>query len=135
MNALVAVMLLAGVSMLVAPKSFFTQTPASAPVDAKSGAAPGSGQSPTSGPGVASSLLPKTQRGGVEDFDPNRLLQGQSFIHGVPGSVTSSLRNANLQLRSDPPIDRKPVSIFNQSTIAADTMRPNVQIGRAQSKI
>lgn len=130
MNTVVAFILIVGVSMLAAPKSFFTQTPAMAPISPKEPI-----RSPVSGPGIASSLLPKTQRGGVEDFDPNRLLQGQSFIHGVPGSVTSSLRNANLQLRSDPPIVRKPVSIFNQSTIVADTMRPPVEIGRAQRRI
>ena len=84
--------------------------------------------SAASRPGVASSLLPKVSHDATK-FDPKKLLQGQSFIHGVPGSVVGSLRNANQQIRSDPMIPRKPVSIFNQSTIATDTMQRQMNIG------
>lgn len=83
------------------------------------------------GAGLASSLLPKEVKP-QEDFGllkTDRLLKGQSFIHGMPGSLSGSLRNANHQLRNDPVIERKPVTIFNQSTIVADRMRPRFEIG------
>ena len=83
------------------------------------------------GAGLASSLLPKEVKP-QEDFGElktDRLLEGQSFIHGMAGSISGSLRNANQSLRNDPVIERKPVSIFNQSTIVADRMRPKFEIG------
>jgi hypothetical protein len=45
-------------------------------------------------------------------------------------TVGQSLRNANLQLRSDPPNPQLGnVSIWNQSTITPDLMRPPLEIG------
>ena len=41
----------------------------------------------------------------------------------------NTLRNANLSLRSDPPIERRPVSIWQQSTISNDPYRRDLQIG------
>lgn len=118
--AIVAVLLLGFI--FLGQKSNYTKL-VMAPVQAKP-----SGPAAVSGPAVASSLLPKVSQD-PSKFDPKRLLQGQSFIHGVPGSVVGSLRNANQQVRSDPPIPRKPVSIFNQSTIPTDTMQRQLNIG------
>ena len=41
----------------------------------------------------------------------------------------NSLRNANTQLRSEPPNPQKPVSIFLNSTIAPDPFRKPLEIG------
>jgi hypothetical protein len=44
-------------------------------------------------------------------------------------TVSSSLRNANLQIRSEPPNPQKEVGPWNQSTITPDFMRPPLEIG------
>jgi len=44
-------------------------------------------------------------------------------------TVGQSLRNANQQLRSEPPNPQMNVSIWNQSTITPDFMRPPLEIG------
>ena len=41
----------------------------------------------------------------------------------------NSLRNANLQLRSEPPNPQNPVSIWQNSTITADPYRKSMEIG------
>lgn len=41
----------------------------------------------------------------------------------------NSLRNANLQIRSEPPNPQKPVSIFLNSTISPDPYRKSLEIG------
>jgi len=46
-------------------------------------------------------------------------------------SIGSSLRNANLQIRSEPPNPQIPgVSIWNNSTISHDQLRPSLEIGQ-----
>ena len=45
-------------------------------------------------------------------------------------SIGQSMRNANLQLRSDPTIPKSSVGPWNQSTIDADTVRQPLEIGR-----
>jgi hypothetical protein len=45
-------------------------------------------------------------------------------------SIGQSMRNANLQLRSDPTIPKSSVGPWNQSTIEADTVRQPLEIGR-----
>lgn len=45
------------------------------------------------------------------------------------GVMTHSTRNANLQLRSEPPNPTVPVSVFNISTIAPGTLRKELEIG------
>lgn len=45
-------------------------------------------------------------------------------------SIGQSMRNANLQLRSDPTIPKSNVGPWNQSTIEADTVRQPLEIGR-----
>jgi len=60
-------------------------------------------------------------------------LKGKNFLSagaliGV-NTVGQSLRNANLQLRSEPPNPQVPVSIFNQSTISPDISHRPLEIG------
>jgi hypothetical protein len=67
-------------------------------------------------------------------FSAESILSGQNFLDpraqiGYPETVGGTLRNANLQLRSEPVNPRDPVSIFNLSTIVPDTMRPAFEIG------
>ena len=58
--------------------------------------------------------------------DPNLLTAGWTI--GV-NSVSNSLRNANLQLRSEPPNPQQPVSPWMISTIGPDTNRKDLEIG------
>jgi hypothetical protein len=58
--------------------------------------------------------------------DRNFLESGHHF--GID-TVSNSLRNANLQLRSDPPIPQVAVGPWQQSTIAPDTNRRCFEIG------
>jgi hypothetical protein len=44
-------------------------------------------------------------------------------------TIGQSLRNANLQLRSEPPNPQMSVGPWNQSTITADFIRPPLEIG------
>ena len=44
-------------------------------------------------------------------------------------TIGQSLRNANLQIRSEPPNPQVPVSIWNQSSITNDFLRPPLEIG------
>ena len=60
-------------------------------------------------------------------------LKGKNFLSagaliGV-NTVGQSLRNANLQIRSEPPNPQVPVSIFNQSTISPDISHRPLEIG------
>jgi hypothetical protein len=60
-------------------------------------------------------------------------LKGKNFLSagaliGV-NTVGQSLRNANLQLRSEPPNPQVPVSIFNQSTIQPDVSHRPLEVG------
>lgn len=45
------------------------------------------------------------------------------------GIITNTTRNANLQLRSEPPNPTMPVSVFNIPTIQPDTLRKPLEIG------
>jgi hypothetical protein len=64
-------------------------------------------------------------------FAPEEILSGQNFLAprnqiGFPESVGGALRNANQQVRAEPPNPKKPY-IWQNSTIASDTMmRPLV---------
>lgn len=60
-------------------------------------------------------------------------LKGKNFLSagaliGV-NTVGQSLRNANLQLRSEPPNPQTPVSIFNQATITPDISHRPLDVG------
>lgn len=124
-----------GYLMFRSPKksAFAPLAPAPAGPQEAAGDCPGGDCGAQAGPGLASSLLPKEVKPQEEygSLKVDRLLEGQTFIHGMPGSVSGSLRNANQQVRNDPFIARKPVSIFNQSTIVADRMRPSFEIGNS----
>ena len=81
-----------------------------------------------------SELLPKDQNSVWAEQNPMGpgSLKGKNFLSagaliGV-NTVGQSLRNANYQLRSEPPNPQIPVSIFNQSTIAPDTNRRPLEI-------
>ena len=80
------------------------------------------------GVGLASSLLPR-EVASAEDFGefaPEDILAGQNFLEprqqiGFPETVGGSLRNANQQIRSDPPNPKDPF-VWNNSTIVPDGM-------------
>lgn len=80
---------------------------------------------------VSSALLPK-EVPVTEDFgqfSTDAILSGQNYLDpraqvGYPETVGGTLRNANLQIRSEPANPRDPVSIWNLSTITPDSMRP-----------
>src|SRR5210317_528138 len=81
------------------------------------------------GTGLASSLLPR-EVASKEDFGqfaPEDVLKGQNFLEpraqiGYPETIGGALRNANQQIRKDPPNPKEPF-VWNNSTIAPDTMQ------------
>ena len=81
------------------------------------------------GTGLASSLLPR-EVASDEDFGqfaPEDILKGQNFLEpraqvGFPETVGGALRNANQQIRKDPPNPKDPF-VWNNSTIVPDTMQ------------
>ena len=82
---------------------------------------------------VASDLLPP--EGGFAESNPapqghlmNRNLF-ESGHHAGLNTQSSTLKNANRQLRSDPLIPRRDVGPWSQSTIEADTNRRQFEIG------
>ena len=81
------------------------------------------------GTGLASSLLPRevASQEDFGEFAPEDILAGQNFLEpraqiGFPETVSGALRNANQQIRADPPNPKEPF-VWNNSTIASDTMR------------
>lgn len=79
-------------------------------------------------------LLPKDQNSVWSEQNPMGpgSLKAKNFLSagaliGV-NTVGQSLRNANYQLRSEPPNPQVPVSIFNQSTIQPDVNRRPLEI-------
>ena len=82
-----------------------------------------------------SELLPKDMNSVWAEQNPMGpgSLKGKNFLSagaliGV-NTVGQSLRNANLQLRSEPPNPQVQVSIFNQSTISPDITHRALEIG------
>jgi hypothetical protein len=81
------------------------------------------------GTGLASSLLPR-EIASEEDFGqfaPDDILKGQNFLEprqqvGFPETVGGALRNANQQIRKDPPNPKDPY-VWNNSTIVPDLMQ------------
>lgn len=66
-------------------------------------------------------------------FSTETILSGQNYLDprsqiGYPETVGGTLRNANLQIRSEPSNPRDPVSIWNLSTITPEQMRPLFEI-------
>lgn len=81
-----------------------------------------------------SELLPKDMNSVWAEQNPMGpgSLKGKNFLSagaliGV-NTVGQSMRNANLQLRSEPPNPQQAVSIFNQSTITPDISHRSLEI-------
>ena len=79
-------------------------------------------------------LLPKDQNSVWSQQNPmgTGSLKGKNFLSagaliGI-NTVGQSMRNANYQLRSEPPNPQVAVSVFNQSTIEPDTARRSLEI-------
>lgn len=80
-------------------------------------------------------LLPKDANSQWASLNPN----GKGFLSNINllnagfnigiDSIGSSLRNANLQIRSEPANPQMNVGPWNQSTITPDFMRPPLEIG------
>ena len=85
-----------------------------------------------SGVGLASSLLPR-EVASQEDFGefvPDDILKGQNFLDprqqiGFPETLGGTLRNANQQVRADPP-NPKQAFVWNNSTIVPDLMQRKI---------
>ncbi|MBD45864.1 MAG: hypothetical protein CMC65_11765 [Flavobacteriaceae bacterium] len=108
--------------------SAFGAAPAAGPTAGPS-AAPANGCGMDKGTGLASSLLPR-EVASAEDFGqfaPEDILKGQNFLEprqqvGFPETVGGALRNANQQIRKDPPNPKDPY-VWNNSTIVPDLMQ------------
>lgn len=81
-----------------------------------------------------SELLPRDQNSTWAQQNPmgTGSLKGKNFLSagalvGI-NTVGQSLRNANYQLRSEPPNPQVPVSVWNVSTIEPDTNRRDLEI-------
>lgn len=83
-----------------------------------------------------SELLPKDDNSQWAALNPSIQKNGQAMpdllqagYHISIGQVTQTLRNANLQLRSDPVIPKREVGPWNQSTLEPDILRQPLEIG------
>lgn len=82
-----------------------------------------------------SDLLPQDQNSQWAALNPSALTQGgmpdllQAGYHIGLDTIGQSLRNANLQLRSDPIIPKQDVGPWNHSTIEPDLGRVPLEIG------
>lgn len=82
-------------------------------------------------------LLPKDQNSQWAALNPNSMTQGNVLIpdllqagyHIGLDTIGQTLRNANLQLRSDPVIPKQNIGPWNQSTIEADLGRVPLELG------
>ena len=80
------------------------------------------------GTGLASSLLPRevASQDDFGEFAPEDILKGQNFLEprqqvGMPETVGGALRNANQQIRAEPPVSKE-AYVWNNSTITPDLM-------------
>jgi hypothetical protein len=85
-----------------------------------------------SGTGLASSLLPRevASQEDFGEFAPDDILKGQNFLDprqqiGFPETLGGTLRNANQQIRADPP-NPKQAFVWNNSTIVPDLMQRKI---------
>lgn len=81
------------------------------------------------GTGLASSLLPRevASQDDFGEFAPEDILKGQNFLEprqqvGMPETVGGALRNANQQIRAEPPLSKE-AYVWNNSTITPDLMQ------------
>lgn len=107
-----------------------------APVSGMQGTAAGLPPSCNAAPSLqADQLLPKDNNSSFQQLAPNGngALAGvnllQAGYHNGIDTISSALRNANLQLRSEPPNPTKKVSPWNETTIQPDLMRVPLEIG------
>jgi hypothetical protein len=85
-----------------------------------------------------SDLLPKDQNSQWAALNPNTMNQGdvlmpdllQAGYHIGLDTIGQTLRNANLQLRSDPVIAKQNIGPWNQSTIEPDLGRVPLELGQ-----
>lgn len=84
------------------------------------------------GVGLASSLLPRevASQEDFGEFAPDDILKGQNFLDprqqiGFPETLGGTLRNANQQIRADPP-NPKQAFVWNNSTIVPDLMQRKI---------
>jgi hypothetical protein len=83
-----------------------------------------------------SDLLPKDQNKEWSALNPVSMNQGgmvdllQAGYHIGLDTIGQTLRNANLQLRSDPIIPKSDIGPWNQSTIEPDLARVPLEIGQ-----
>jgi hypothetical protein len=81
------------------------------------------------GTGLASALLPKeVAKGDFGEFAPSEMLAGQNFLDprqqiGFPETIGGALRNANQQVRSEPPAPKQSYTWNNSTITAADQRR------------
>ena len=92
--------------------------------------APSCNQSPTLNP---ADLLPRDNNSDWSNMNPPTAGMSMPFLTASQlagiDTVGSSLRNANLQLRSEPPNPQMKVSPWQNSTIEPDLMRQPLEIG------
>ena len=81
------------------------------------------------GTGLASSLLPRevASQDDFGEFAPEDILKGQNILAprqqvGMPETVGGALRNANQQIRAEPPVGKE-AYVWNNSTITPDLMQ------------
>ena len=117
--------------------------PASSDVDAEMAGATGAPLQPASlnekaGTSVKEvaqpkDLLPKSDQTTLSALNPMsndaQVLPDMLSAASMMGTQSSNLRNANLQVRSDPAIARQDVGPWMQSTIEADNMRVPLELG------
>lgn len=81
-------------------------------------------------------LLPTDKNNEWSNIMPNNDLKNIHMInaghHVGINTVGSSLRNANLQIRSEPVIPQGNVGPWNQTTIESDNMRRGFEIGSSE---
>ena len=81
-------------------------------------------------------LLPKDNNNEWSSIAPSKELKNIHMLnsghHIGINSVGSSLRNANLQLRSEPVIPQSNVGPWNNTTIEPDNMRRALEIGASE---
>lgn len=115
-----------GVDMDDLDEQYATADHAGADIDLNIGCAMNAGV------GLASSLLPR-EMASQEDFGqfaPDDILKGQNFLDprnqiGFPETIGGNLRNANQQIRADPPNPKQPYA-WNNSTIVPDLMQRKI---------
>ena len=76
---------------------------------------------------AANSKWAQVNPAGQGDVDGQNFLTA-GYLQGV-NTVGSTLKNANKQLRSDPPIERVNIGPWNQTTIEYDSSRKYFEIG------